>query len=80
MASSPQEVVKGHLMATNEQFRKLADQHQTYDQQLQTLANKTYLSDQERVEEVRLKKMKLHLKDEMERLIQQYKKEHALAS
>ncbi len=76
MVSGPQDL-KQHLMATHEEFRKLATQHQTYDQQLQQLAEKPYLSEQERVEEVRLKKLKLRLKDEMERIIQQHRKEHA---
>ncbi len=75
MVSSPQDL-RQHLTATNEQFRKLADQHHTYDGQLQQLATKTFLNDQEKVEEVRLKKLKLRLKDEMERIIQQYRKEH----
>ncbi len=74
MVSGPQDL-KQHLMATNEEFRKLANQHQSYDQQLQQLAGKVYPNEQDRVEEVRLKKLKLRLKDEMERMIQQYKKE-----
>ena len=73
MVSSPQDL-RQHLMATNEQFRKLADQHHTYDDQLQALASKMFLNEQERVEEVRLKKLKLRLKDEMEQIIQQYKR------
>lgn len=76
MAASPQDF-RTHLMATSEEFRKLADQHHSYDEQLQRLAGKTYLNDQERVEEVRLKKLKLRLKDEMERMVQQYRREHA---
>lgn len=76
MVNGPQDL-KQHLMATNEEFRKLATQHQTYDQQLQQLAGKPYLSEQDKLEEVRLKKLKLRLKDEMERIIQQYRKEHA---
>lgn len=76
MASSPQDL-KVHLMATHEEFRKLADQHQSYDEKLQQLAGKTYLNEQEKLEEVRLKKLKLRLKDEMERIIQQFKREHA---
>jgi uncharacterized protein YdcH (DUF465 family) len=75
MASSPQDL-KFHLMAVDEHFRKLADQHKTYDEQLQQLADKHYLSEQEKVEEIRLKKLKLRLKDEMEQMIRQYKKEH----
>ena len=75
MVSGPQDL-KQHLMATNEQFRKLADQHHSYDGQLQQLATKPFLSEDEKVEETRLKKLKLRLKDEMERMIQQYRREH----
>lgn len=73
MASSPQDI-RLHLMATDEHFRELANQHKTYDEQLQQLANRPYLSDQEKVEETRLKKLKLRLKDEMEQIIHQYKR------
>ena len=76
VSSSPQDL-KQHLMATNEEFRKLADQHHSYGEHLQQLAGKTFLNEQEKVEEVRLKKLRLRLKDEMERIIQQYKTQHA---
>ena len=75
MVPGPQDL-KQHLMATNEEFRKLASQHHSYEDQLQELAAKTFLNEQEKVEQVRLKKLKLRLKDEMERMIQQYKKQH----
>lgn len=79
MAASPQDL-KVHLMATNEQFRKLADQHHNYDEKLQQLAGKTFLNEEEKIEEVRLKKLKLRVKDEMERMMQQYKREQSVAS
>ena len=75
MMERPQDL-KGHLVATNEQFRKLADQHHNYDKQLQQLSSKVYLNDEEQLEEVKLKKLKLRLKDEMQRIMQQHKKEH----
>jgi uncharacterized protein YdcH (DUF465 family) len=54
------------LMSSNEEFRKLADEHSNYSQRLESLTGKKYLSEEEKVEEVRLKKLKLRLKDEME--------------
>ena len=75
MVDRPQDL-KGYLVATNEKFRKLADQHHNYDGQLQRLSSKSYLNEEERLEEVKLKKLKLRLKDEMQRIIQQHKKEH----
>ena len=54
------------LLASSEEFRKLAEAHSTYSQRLESLANKKYLSEEEKIEEIRLKKLKLRLKDEME--------------
>jgi uncharacterized protein YdcH (DUF465 family) len=54
------------LMASSEEFRRLAEEHSSYSQRLETLTSKTYLSEEEKVEEVRLKKLKLHVKDQME--------------
>jgi uncharacterized protein len=54
------------LMASSEEFRRLANEHRTYAQRLESLVTKKYLSEEEKLEEVRLKKLKLRLKDEME--------------
>lgn len=58
--------VREQLLASSDEFRKLADEHRNYSQRIDCLANKKYLSDEEKIEEVRLKKLKLRLKDEME--------------
>ena len=71
--------LKQHLMATNDEFQRLATEHQNYKQKLQELAGKPYLTGQEQVEEVRMKKLKLHLKDQMEHMLQQYRKQAASA-
>ena len=76
MGMGPQEI-REHLMAHNEQFRKLADQHTEYAKQLELLAEKPYLTEEERVLEINLKKLKLRAKDEMERMVQQFKREEA---
>lgn len=67
------------LIAQNEDFRRLAQEHQQYSQRLDSLVEKRYLSEDEKLEEVRLKKLKLRLKDEMERIEQQYRREHQVA-
>jgi uncharacterized protein YdcH (DUF465 family) len=54
------------LLASSEEFRKLANEHSNYSQRLESLASKKYLSEDEKIEEIRLKKLKLRLKDEME--------------
>jgi uncharacterized protein YdcH (DUF465 family) len=58
--------VREQLLASSDEFRKLADEHSNYSQRLETLSSKKYLSEEEKVEEIRLKKLKLRLKDEME--------------
>lgn len=65
--------LKAHLMETDEEFRRLAAQHSAYAQQLDTLESQPHLSEQDRVEEVRLKKLKLRLKDQMEVILNRYK-------
>jgi uncharacterized protein YdcH (DUF465 family) len=49
-------------------IHRLALEHGLYARRLDTLRDKLYLTEAEKMEEVRLKKLKLHLKDEMERL------------
>ena len=49
-------------------IHRLELEHGLYARRLETLRDKTYVTEAEQMEEVRLKKMKLHLKDEMERL------------
>jgi len=60
--------IRNQLLAGNDEFRRLAQEHQQYSQRLDNLIQKRYLSDDEKLEEVRLKKLKLRLKDEMERI------------
>ena len=63
--------VRDQLLASNDEFRKLAQEHTMYSQRLDSLVNKKYLSEDEKIEEIRLKKLKLRLKDQMEQLEQQ---------
>ena len=68
--------VRDQLLASNEIFRKLAEEHSQYAQRLDALVTKKYLSEDEKLEEVRLKKLKLRLKDQMESLEQQFRMSH----
>ncbi|MFZ0479225.1 MAG: DUF465 domain-containing protein [Terriglobales bacterium] len=56
---------RDQLLAGHEEFQRLAQEHTQYSQRLESLTQKRYLTDDEKVEEVRLKKLKLRLKDQM---------------
>jgi hypothetical protein len=49
----------------SEEIRHLEDQHRHYSEQLEALLQKSWLSEDEQLEEVRLKKLKLHIKDQL---------------
>ena len=71
--------VREQLMASHEEFRRLAQEHSQYAQRLDSLIQKRFLSEDEKVEEVRLKKLKLRLKDQMELLEQHYRQQNNVA-
>lgn len=68
--------VRDQLLASNDEFRRLVDEHSQYSQRLENLIQKKYLSEDEKLEEVRLKKLKLRLKDQMESLEQKFRTDH----
>jgi hypothetical protein len=47
-------------------------EHTQYEQRLDSLTQKRYLTDDEKLEEVRLKKLKLRLKDQMQNIERQF--------
>jgi uncharacterized protein YdcH (DUF465 family) len=73
MERNAQEQLRAHLIETNEAFRRLAEQHCDYAKKLDELEALPHLTEQEQIEETRLKKLKLRLKDQMEAIISQYR-------
>ncbi len=71
MERNAQEELKAHLIATNEEYRRLSGQHSEFAKKLDALEALPHLTHEEQVEEVRLKKMKLRLKDQMEAIVSQ---------
>ena len=61
------------LSTNHEVLQKLAMEHTQYSQRLEQLTEKRFLTDDEKIEEVRLKKLKLRLKDQMENIERQYR-------
>jgi uncharacterized protein YdcH (DUF465 family) len=64
------------LLTTHDEFRKLAQEHLQYSSRLDSLTQKRYLSEDEKLEEVRLKKLKLRLKDQMQSLEREYRQQY----
>jgi uncharacterized protein len=73
MDRNAQEEIKAHLMQTNAEFRQLVEKHHEYDRIVGKLESKSVLTPEEEVEEHRLKKLKLHLKDVMEGIVGEYR-------
>ena len=73
MERNAQEELKAYLMATNDEFRRLAGQHSEYAQKLDSLESLPHLTYEEQIEETRLKKMNLRLKDQMEAILSQHR-------
>ena len=68
---------RDQLLTSHEEFRRLVQEHSQYSQRLESLTQKRYLTDDEKLEEVRLKKLKLRLKDQMQSLESQFQRQSA---
>ena len=66
-----QEELKAHLIETSEEFRTLAVQHSEVARKLDALEAIPHPTYEEELEETRLKKLKLRLKDQMEAMLSQ---------
>lgn len=78
MPTNSQEL-KELLLQTDEEFRQLATKHCELDDRLHELSAKPYLSEPEQLEQVKLKKRKLQLKDRMEEILRRHRDETAQA-
>jgi uncharacterized protein len=61
------------LYEQNQEYRSLLDEHRSLESRLIELSSHRYLSDNEQMEEVTLKKKKLALKDKMQELLRTFK-------
>jgi uncharacterized protein len=68
-----EEEIKEHLMSSDPEFRRLVEEHKQYEGQLEALHSRHHLSESDHLEEVRLKKKKLHLKDQMNAMISKFR-------
>lgn len=61
---SPRDVI----FDADAEYQRLSEKHHQYEAELQKLSQSPYLNSEDLIEEIRLKKLKLHVKDEMERI------------
>jgi uncharacterized protein YdcH (DUF465 family) len=72
MLTSRDQLLNGH-----DEFKRLVQEHSQFSQRLESLTQKRYLTEDEKLEEVRLKKLKLRLKDQMLTIEQQFQRQSA---
>jgi len=60
-----QEELKAQLMQQSEEFRHMAEQHADLKKRVYELEAKSHPTEDEQLEEARLKKLKLQIKDQM---------------
>jgi len=70
-----EEEIKERLISANPEFRRLVEEHRQYEGKLAEIQNRHHMTDQDRLEEITLKKKKLHLKDQMNSMIQKFRVE-----
>lgn len=73
MEKFSQEELKAYLMQANDEFRALAEKHAEYKRQIDAIEHKSPLTDQDEIEEHRLKKLKLHIKDQMQEIMNRHR-------
>jgi uncharacterized protein YdcH (DUF465 family) len=68
LPQNPREI----LIQSDAEYQRLAQEHSRYEAELERLTKNPYLSSEDLQEEIRLKKLKLRVKDEMERVFSRY--------
>ena len=80
MSPAEAQEVRFLLLHNDPTYRELSERHHQLDDKLHQYTDRSYLTNSEQVEEVTLKKLKLALKDQMERIAREYVQAHGRAS
>ena len=80
MSQADAQEVRNLLLHNDPTYRQLAERHHQLDDKLHQFTDRPYLTNSEQIEEITLKKMKLALKDRMERIARDYLLAHGHAS
>ena len=71
--------IQSILSDQDPEFRQWNEEHRNCESRLTELISKREVTTDEEIEEKRLKKRKLHLKDQMAERIRSYESQHAVA-
>lgn len=65
--------LKKELLETDDEYRRLHEEHQNYERRLEQLHHKSLPSQEDELEEKRIKLQKLRLKDRMEAILRTHR-------
>ena len=71
--------LKSELLNTDAEYRRLFEEHQEYEHRLQELNQKSLLSQEDEIEEKKIKLHKLALKDHMEQILRTHRESQVSA-
>ena len=71
----PDQQLKQELIATDDEFRRLHEEHQSLEARLAELTQATLPSETDELEEKQIKLQKLRLKDRMEAILRAHRSE-----
>ncbi|HXO18758.1 MAG TPA: DUF465 domain-containing protein [Thermoanaerobaculia bacterium] len=71
--------LKEELIATDDEFRRLYEEHQAYERRLHEINQKSLLSQDDEIEEKKIKLHKLTLKDRMEEILRAHRESRVSA-
>jgi uncharacterized protein YdcH (DUF465 family) len=73
------DLLKEELIRTDDEYRRLHDEHKEYERRLEELNHKSLLSEEDEVEEKKIKLHKLVLKDHMEVILRHHRESQVTA-
>jgi uncharacterized protein YdcH (DUF465 family) len=76
---SQHDELKAELIKTDDEFRRLYEEHQAYERRLQEINQKSLLSQEDEIEEKKIKLHKLALKDHMEQFLRAHRETRVTA-
>jgi uncharacterized protein YdcH (DUF465 family) len=65
--------LRQELLETDQEFRRLHQEHQSFETRLEELRQKSVWSEEDELEEKQIKRQKLFLKDRMEAILRSYR-------